>query len=133
MYFLTFTIVDWVDIFSRKVYRDIVIESLAYCIKAKELKLYAYVIMTNHVHVIVSSGNGKLSDTVRDFKKYTANAILDAYLQKMKAGANGCCTVLNGMLNNMHAIVNTRYGHMKTTPYLYKAMISFSRKEIIYI
>lgn len=78
MYFLTFTIVDWVDIFSRKVYRDIVIESLVYCIKAKELKLYAYVIMTNHVHVIVSSGNGKLSDTVRDFKKYTANAILDA-------------------------------------------------------
>ncbi len=76
-YFLTFTIVDWVDIFSRKVYRDIVIDSMKYCIEAKGLVVYGFVIMTNHVHLIARSDNGKLSDTIRDFKKYTAKRILE--------------------------------------------------------
>lgn len=35
LYFLTFTIVDWVDIFTRKSYKDIIIDSLNYCIKHK--------------------------------------------------------------------------------------------------
>jgi REP element-mobilizing transposase RayT len=77
-HFLTHSIVDWVDVFSRKNYRDIVIESLDYCVKNKGLKLYAYVIMTNHIHLIARSETGKLSDTIRDYKKFTANAILDA-------------------------------------------------------
>jgi len=76
MYFITPTIVDWVDIFSRKIYRDIIIDSLKYCIAEKGLKVYGYVIMTNHLHLIVTSSTGKLSDTIRDFKKFTANEIL---------------------------------------------------------
>ena len=71
-HFLTPTIVDWVDIFTRKIYRDIIIESLAFCIKNKGLILYGYVIMTNHLHLLVRSEPGKLSDTMRDFKKFTA-------------------------------------------------------------
>jgi hypothetical protein len=41
--------VDLVDVFSRKIYKDIVIESLDFCIKNKEMILYGYVIMTNHI------------------------------------------------------------------------------------
>jgi len=77
MYFLTFTVVDWVDVFSRKTYRDIVMDSLLFCINEKGLKVYAYVIMTNHVHIIVHSTTGKLSDTIRDLKKYTARSIIN--------------------------------------------------------
>ncbi len=77
-HFLTPTIVDWVDVFTRKTYRDLVIQSLTYCVRNKGLILYGYVIMTNHLHVIVRSEPGKLSDTMRDFKKFTANAILEA-------------------------------------------------------
>ena len=76
-HFLTPTIVDWVDVFTRKTYRDIIVDSLSYCIKSKGLILYGYVIMTNHLHLIVRSEPGKLSDTIRDFKKFTANAILE--------------------------------------------------------
>ena len=36
-YFLTFQVVDWVDIFTRKVYRDIILDSFAYCRKHKAL------------------------------------------------------------------------------------------------
>jgi len=59
-------------------YVDILLDSFQYCRKNKGLKLWAYVVMTNHVHVIVSHGGGALSDTLRDFKRYTATHILDA-------------------------------------------------------
>jgi len=57
-------------------YVDIVIESLTHCRKNKGLKLWAYVIMTNHVHVIMSAENGNLSDVIRDFKRFTATTIM---------------------------------------------------------
>ncbi len=80
-YFLTFTVVDWVDIFTRNSYRDIIIDSFNYCIREKGLRIYGYVIMTNHVHLIARSDTGKLSDTIRDLKKHTARKILDAVQQ----------------------------------------------------
>jgi REP element-mobilizing transposase RayT len=76
-YFLTFTVVDWVDIFSRKIYKDIIIDSLDFCRKSKGLKIWAYVIMTNHIHCMLSASNNDLSNVVRDFKRYTAVKILD--------------------------------------------------------
>jgi len=76
-HFITPTIVDWIDVFTRQCYRDIVIECLDYCIKNKGMILYGYVIMSNHIHMIVQSEDGKLSDLIRDFKKFTAKTILD--------------------------------------------------------
>ena len=70
-YFLTFQIVGWVDIFTRKVYRDIVIDSFKFCQTNKALNLFAYVIMSNHLHLIAQSGNGDLSGFIRDFKSFT--------------------------------------------------------------
>jgi REP element-mobilizing transposase RayT len=77
LYYLTLQVVDWVDIFTRPVYRDIVIDSLQHCIKQKGLQVFAYVIMSNHVHLIVQSSIGDLSGTIRDFKKYTAKRIIE--------------------------------------------------------
>ena len=63
--FLTLTVKGWVDVFSRKNYRDIFIDSLKYCIANKGLHVYGYVIITNHVHLIVSaSGEKTLSDVI---------------------------------------------------------------------
>jgi len=76
-HFITCTVVDWVDIFTRKIYKDIVISSLEYCIKEKGMILYGYVIMSNHIHLIIQSKESKLSDLVRDFKKFTAKNILE--------------------------------------------------------
>jgi REP element-mobilizing transposase RayT len=70
VYFITCQVVGWVAIFSRKVYRDIV--SLKYCIENKGLIVYSYVIMTNHLHMVIGSETNSLSDTVRDFKRFTA-------------------------------------------------------------
>lgn len=54
-HFLTFTIVGWIDLFSRQRYRDIILESMAFCRKEKGLLQSAYVIMTNHLHLIWTS------------------------------------------------------------------------------
>ena len=77
IYFLTFQVVFWLDVFTRQSYRDIFINSLIYCRKHKHLKVFAYVIMSNHVHLILKSQRGNLSDTIRDMKKFTANRILE--------------------------------------------------------
>ena len=78
IYFVTFAIVEWIDVFTRKQYADIVIDSLKYCQKEKGLEVYAWCIMSNHIHLIVSSPDGKLSDIVRDFKKHTSKTIIKA-------------------------------------------------------
>ncbi|MBW8359297.1 MAG: transposase [Weeksellaceae bacterium] len=77
-HFITCTVVDWIDIFTRLGYRDIVINCLKFCIQDKGMILYGYVIMSNHIHLIIQSQDGKLSDLVRDFKKFTATRILHA-------------------------------------------------------
>jgi REP element-mobilizing transposase RayT len=71
-YFITFAIVEWVDVFTRCEYSDIVLESLRYCQKEKGLLIHAWCIMSNHLHLIVSvKEGGNLSDVLRDFKKFT--------------------------------------------------------------
>ncbi len=75
-HFLTFTVTDWVDIFSRKIYRDVVLDSFKYCQKEKGLILFGYVIMSNHIHLIAQSKDGQLSDLIRDMKKFIARKIL---------------------------------------------------------
>ena len=78
IYFLTFTIVDWVNIFTRSSYKEIIINSLKYCQSNKGLTLYAYCLMTNHIHLIASaSGDVKLFEIIRDFKKFTNRAIIE--------------------------------------------------------
>lgn len=76
-HFITATVVDWIDVFTRKVYRDEVIQCLNYCINNKGMVIYGYVIISNHIHMVIQSKDGKLSDLIRDFKKYAAKTILN--------------------------------------------------------
>lgn len=76
-YFITLTVVEWIDVFTRPVYRHILIDSLKYCQLHKGLKVYAWCLMSNHIHMIVGSEEGfELIDAIRDFKKFTSKAIL---------------------------------------------------------
>ena len=83
VYFVTDTVVDWVDIFTRPVYKHIIVDSLKYCQRHKGLIIYAWVLMSNHLHAIVgTTGENTLSDIWRDFKKFTSRGILNT-LQTM--------------------------------------------------
>jgi len=73
-HFITCTIVGWLPVFTRAKYFDIITAALTFCRKQKGLRLHAYVILDNHLHLIVSSDN--LSQVIRDFKRHTAKGIL---------------------------------------------------------
>ena len=73
LYFVTFSVVQWVDLFTRPVYNDILVDNLKYCQKNKGLEIYAWCIMTNHIHLIVGrDGNNEIQNIIRDYKKYTS-------------------------------------------------------------
>ena len=74
IYFITSTIVEWIPVFTRKSYFDILINSLNYCRQHKGLKVFAYVILDNHLHLVISGEN--LSNTIKDFKRHTAREII---------------------------------------------------------
>lgn len=76
LHYVTFQIVKWVDIFTRQIYRDIVVDSLRFCQQNKGLEIYAFVVMSNHIHLLIRSDIGKLSDTIREFKSFTAKQML---------------------------------------------------------
>ena len=78
VYFLSFTVTDWVDVFTRMNYRNIVVDSLQFCRKNKGLKLYAWCLMTNHIHLLCSvEPPFRMSDFIRDFKQFTAKKVLN--------------------------------------------------------
>jgi putative transposase len=80
-YFLTLTVVGWADVFTRPVYKEALIQSLKYCSEHKGLNIFAYVIMTNHIHLLVNTEpNFKLEDTIRDFKRHTSKTITNLIL-----------------------------------------------------
>ena len=65
-----------IDVFTRDLYKQIICDSLNYCIDKKGLEVFSYVIMTNHLHLISRAKNSNLSDVIRDFKKFTSGTIL---------------------------------------------------------
>ncbi len=82
LYFTTSTVIDWMDVFTRPVYKQIIVESLKYCQVQKGLEIYAWVLMTNHLHMIVGMASNQsailIGDVLRDFKKFTSKAIVKA-------------------------------------------------------
>lgn len=84
-YFVSFAVVEWLDVFTRNAYKDILLESLAYCQKEKGMEIYAWCIMSNHVHLVFRSV-GKLppEQILGDFKRFTSKAIVKAIAQNVK-------------------------------------------------
>ena len=78
LYFVTMTVVDWIDVFTRREYKYDLLESLKYCQENKGLLIYSWCIMSNHVHLICRAKVGfRLSDIIRDFKKFTSKKIIE--------------------------------------------------------
>ena len=76
-YFVTLTVVGWIDVFTRKNHNLLLIDSLAYCQHNKGLIIFGFCLMSNHLHMIAKAeGQFTLSDVLRDFKKYTSKALV---------------------------------------------------------
>ena len=85
IHFITPTVVGWIDVFTKRRYKDIIINSLTYCVNNKGLSVHAYVIMSNHLHLVVSAKEGfQLSNIIRDFKRHTSKTIITEILTNNK-------------------------------------------------
>jgi putative transposase len=109
--FITFATEGWVDVFTKPIYRDIVIGSLQHCQKEKGLIIYAWCLMTNHIHLIVGTkGLFKIEEIVRDFKKYTSVHICRAIEENPRESRK------SWMLNIFQSAANESSKHKKYNP-----------------
>lgn len=77
-YFVSFATVYWIDVFTRRLYKDILLDSIRFCQQNKGLELYAWCVMSNHIHLIIGTSDKRMEDIIRDLKKYTAVKLLEA-------------------------------------------------------
>jgi REP element-mobilizing transposase RayT len=83
IYFITTSIHLWVPILFNESIFQILLNSLKYCRTNKGLNIHGYVIMTTHLHAIVSHQDPQqISSVIRDFKRHTATEI-KAYLASL--------------------------------------------------
>ena len=76
-YFFTATILNWNPLFENNQYKNIIIDSLRYCVFNKDITINALVIMINHIHLIWRQQRENLQQNVKhDFLKYTAQQII---------------------------------------------------------
>ena len=81
VYFVSFAVIEWLDVFTRNDYKNIVVDSLRYCQQEKGMEIFAWCIMTNHVHLIFrSSGKQKPELLLGDLKRFTSKAIVKAII-----------------------------------------------------
>ena len=78
IHFITFAVINWIDVFTRKRYCEIFLDSIKYCQKEKGLIMHAWCLMSNHVHLVMSATNNNSSEILRDFKRFTSNQIIKA-------------------------------------------------------
>jgi len=81
LYFVSFAVINWIDLFIRKQYKDIIKSSLAYCQKEKELELYGWCIMTSHIHLIIGTSGNPMQNILRDLKRHTSETLHNAIRQ----------------------------------------------------
>lgn len=80
LYYVTFTVVEWLPVFIDETACKILTDSLNFCRKSKCLGVNAYVIMPTHAHAIlfdIEFNAERLKHTVDDMRKFTGRRLLD--------------------------------------------------------
>ncbi len=75
--YFTATILEWKHLLKQDKYKEIIVSSLEFVIKESRLKVYAFCIMSNHIHLIwqVQAGHHP-KDVQLSFLKYAAQMII---------------------------------------------------------
>jgi REP element-mobilizing transposase RayT len=77
LYFVSFAVVEWLDVFTRNEYKDILVDSLSFCQQEKGMEIIAWCIMTNHVHLVFRSVKGEKPQLILgDFKRFTSKKLV---------------------------------------------------------
>lgn len=78
---MSFAVINWIDVFYRSDYKKIVLDSLRFSQLNKGMEIFAWCIMTNHIHLIFRSINGIGPELILgDFKRFTSKKIVEAII-----------------------------------------------------
>lgn len=75
LYFVTFAVINWIDLFIREEYKKIMLDSWEYCMQNKGMELYGWCIMTSHIHMIIGSRKDKLERIIQNMKRHTSEQL----------------------------------------------------------
>ncbi|MCZ4317651.1 transposase [Aequorivita viscosa] len=75
-YFVSFAVINWIDVFTREAYFNVIVDSLEFCRKHKGMALFAYCIMPSHIHLLFRDENENPSGLLRDFKGFTSKKMI---------------------------------------------------------
>lgn len=85
LYFISFSVVGWLDVFIRNDYKDLFLESVRFCQKEKGLEIHAWCIMSSHVHLVFRSIKGQKPELlIGDLKRFTSKSIVKAIMENPK-------------------------------------------------
>jgi len=76
LYFITNTVINWIDLFTRVEYCDILVKAFNSCIERKGLHVHAWVIMPSHFHAMVSSDWEPLEKIMQALKSFTSREFI---------------------------------------------------------
>jgi len=136
LFFVTMTIVDWIDVFTRQIYFDFIIDNLKYCQSNKGLDIFEYVIMTNHIHMICLGKGTPLSDILRDFKSFTSKELVKLIKGNAKESRKHWIISAfrkagkkNPLNENYQVWQNLNYPTLLDTPYLMDQKAEYIHKN----
>jgi len=84
LYFVSFATVNWIDVFVRPVYNEIIIDSLNYCRNNLGMELYCWCIMPSHIHLIFRAKDNNPEIILGRFKEYTAKQLIKAIAENIQ-------------------------------------------------
>lgn len=84
LYFASFAVVNWIDVFVRPIYSEILLESFNYCRKKLGMEVFCWCIMPSHVHLIFRTNDKSPQMVLGRFKQHTSKQIVKAIQENAK-------------------------------------------------
>jgi len=121
-YFITITVQNWIDLFTDEEYFNLLINSLKYYQEVKGLKLYGYVFMSNHIHLIAQSKD--IIGFVREFKIYTTRILKNLIREDKRKFINMILQDRIWRSNNWPVIINSNQFFKQKLNYIHNKIIT---------
>jgi REP element-mobilizing transposase RayT len=131
-HFITWTVLNWIDVFTRPAYAEIVIDALRHCQEEKGLIVHAYVIMPSHLHLIVDTEQQLLPDIVRDVKQFTSRTIVQAIREIPESRREWLLDQFEGAASNHPKIRHAQFWQAGYYPVVCYSL-PFTRQKVDYI
>ena len=105
-YFMTMSVVGWIDLFTRPELKHVILDSLKYCQREKGLVINAWCLMHSHLHLIARTSKVPLQEIMRDFKKFTSKEIIKVINRINESRKSWMLDMFSGVADGLKRVEN---------------------------